>query len=136
MPEAQIPQRASKLAAGYDLFSAEDCIVKAKNKYLVSSGISMAVPLGHYGRMAPRSGLAVKKFIDVGAGVIDSDYRGEVKILLFNFSEEDFEVKKGDRVAQLVIEQISTPEVLEVENLDDTERGEGAFGSTGMKKIE
>ena len=59
----------------------------------------MAVPLGHYGRMAPRSGLAVKKFIDVGAGVIDSDYRGEVKILLFNFSNEDFEVKKGDRIA-------------------------------------
>lgn len=66
---------------------------------MVSTGISMAIPEGYYGRVAPRSGLAVKNFIDVGAGVIDSDYRGELKVLLFNFSEVDFEVKKGDRIA-------------------------------------
>lgn len=103
---------------------------------MVSSGISIAVPEGHYGRMAPRSGLAVKKFIDIGAGVIDCDYRGEIMILMFNFSNEDFEVKKGERVAQLIIEKISLPDVVQVENLDDTERGEGGFGSTGMTKIE
>ena len=87
------------MAVGYDLVSAEDVSVKAKNKYLVSTGLSMAIPEGYYGRVAPRSGLAVKNFIDVGAGVLDPDYRGEVKVLLFNFSEVDFEVKKGDRIA-------------------------------------
>ena len=66
---------------------------------MISSGIAIAVPEGHYGRMAPRSGLAAKHFIDVGAGVIDCDYRGEIKILLFNFSEEDFHVKQGERIA-------------------------------------
>ena len=99
MEHAELPQRGSAHAVGYDIFSAEDCVVKAKDKLLISSGISMAIPLGHYGRMAPRSGLAVKKFIDVGAGVIDPDFRGEIKILLFNFSDEDFHVKKGERCA-------------------------------------
>ena len=81
------------------MISAEDICVKAKDKCLVSTGISMAIPLGYYGRVAPRSGLACKKFIDVGAGVIDSDYRGEVKVLLFNFNNEEFQVKKGERIA-------------------------------------
>lgn len=83
------------------------------------------------GRIAPRSGLAVKHFIDTGAGVIDSDYRGEVKVLLFNHSEVDFEVKEGDRIAQLVIERIYTPEVVVVEELEESVRGAGGFGSTG-----
>ena len=83
------------------------------------------------GRIAPRSGLAVKHFIDTGAGVIDSDYRGQVKVLLFNHSEVDFEIKEGDRIAQLVIERIYTPEVMVVEELEDSVRGAGGFGSTG-----
>lgn len=81
--------------------------------------------------MAPRSGLASKNFIDTGAGVIDADYRGEVKVLLFNHSEVDFEVKKGDRIAQLVLERIYTPEIVEVDNLEESVRGAGGFGSTG-----
>lgn len=80
---------------------------------------------------APRSGLAWKHFIDVGAGVIDEDYRGNVGVILFNHSEVDFAVKRGDRVAQLVLEKISTPDVVEVESLDETERAAGGFGSTG-----
>ena len=83
------------------------------------------------GRIAPRSGLAVKHSIDTGAGVIDSDYRGQVKVLLFNHSEVDFEIKEGDRVAQLVLERIYTPEVLVVEELKESIRGAGGFGSTG-----
>ena len=82
--------------------------------------------------MAPRSGLASKNFIDTGAGVIDADYRGEVKVLLFNHAEADFEVKKGDRIAQLVLERIYTPEVLEVAELEASVRGAGGFGSTGV----
>ena len=83
------------------------------------------------GRIAPRSGLAVKHFIDTGAGVIDADYRGQVKVLLFNHSEADFEVKEGDRIAQLVLERIWTPEVVVVEELEESVRGVGGFGSTG-----
>ena len=82
--------------------------------------------------VAPRSGLAWKYSIDVGAGVIDADYRGPVGVILFNHSDVDFEVKVGDRIAQLIIEKIITPEVVEVEDLDSTERGVGGFGSTGV----
>ena len=82
--------------------------------------------------VAPRSGLAWKHSIDVGAGVIDADYRGPVGVILFNYSDVDFEVKAGDRIAQLIIEQIVTPEVTEVDDLDLTVRGAGGFGSTGV----
>ena len=98
----------------------------------MSTDISIATPAGTYGRIAPRSGLAAKNFIDTGAGVIDADYRGEVKVLLFNHSEVDFEVKVGDRVAQLVLERIYTPEVVVVEELEESVRGAGGFGSTGV----
>ena len=81
---------------------------------------------------APRSGLAWKNFIDTGAGVIDADYRGEVKVLLFNHESTDFAVKRGDRVAQLILEKISTPEVVAVDDLDASDRGAGGFGSTGV----
>lgn len=83
------------------------------------------------GRIAPRSGLASKHFIDTGAGVIDADYRGQVKVLLFNHAETDFEIKEGDRVAQLIIERIYTPDVVEVQELEESVRGAGGFGSTG-----
>lgn len=82
--------------------------------------------------VAPRSGLAWKHSIDVGAGVVDADYRGPVGVILFNHSDVDFAVKPGDRVAQMVIERIATPDVAEVDDLDDTVRGEGGFGSTGV----
>eukprot|EP00355_Strombidium_rassoulzadegani_P009700 CAMPEP_0168619720 /NCGR_PEP_ID=MMETSP0449_2-20121227/6754_1 /TAXON_ID=1082188 /ORGANISM="Strombidium rassoulzadegani, Strain ras09" /LENGTH=88 /DNA_ID=CAMNT_0008660677 /DNA_START=119 /DNA_END=381 /DNA_ORIENTATION=- len=88
----------------------------------------MAVPEGNYGRMAPRSGLAAKHFIDVGAGVIDSDFRGEIKILLFNFGDQPFEVKAGDRVAQLIIEKYTITDILEVTDLEESVRGEKGFG--------
>lgn len=84
------------------------------------------------GRIAPRSGLAAKNFIDTGAGVIDADYRGQVKVLLFNHSDVDFVVKEHDRVAQLILERIYTPEVMEVQELEESVRGEGGFGSTGV----
>lgn len=83
------------------------------------------------GRIAPRSGLASKHFIDTGAGVIDADYRGPVKVLLFNHADADYEIKEGDRVAQLVLERIVTPDVVEVEELEESVRGVGGFGSTG-----
>ncbi|KAF9468888.1 dUTPase-like protein [Collybia nuda] len=129
--KARLPTRGSPLSAGYDLYSAEKKVIPARGKALVDTQISIAVPLGTYGRVAPRSGLASKFMIDTGAGVIDADYRGVVFVLLFNLSDKDFQVEEGDRIAQLIIERIYTPEVLEVADLDETLRGTGGFGSTG-----
>ncbi|KAK4511719.1 uncharacterized protein ATC70_007262 [Mucor velutinosus] len=130
---AQLPTRGSTHAAGYDLYCAHDKAIPAQSKVLVDTDISLAIPEGHYGRVAPRSGLAAKHHIDTGAGVIDADYRGPLKVLLFNLGQEDYEVKRGDRVAQLIIEKISTPEVVEVESLEESVRGAGGFGSTGYQ---
>lgn len=129
--QATTPTRGSSLAAGYDLYSAYDYSVPARGKVVAKTDIQIALPEGCYGRVAPRSGLAAKHFIDVGAGVIDQDYRGNVGVVLFNFGNADFAVKKGDRIAQLICERIYLPELEEVKALDDTDRGQGGFGSTG-----
>uniref|UniRef100_A0A0E0KH91 Deoxyuridine 5'-triphosphate nucleotidohydrolase n=1 Tax=Oryza punctata TaxID=4537 RepID=A0A0E0KH91_ORYPU len=129
---AVLPSRGSALAAGYDLSSAAETVVPARGKAMVPTDLSIAIPEGTYARIAPRSGLALKHSIDVGAGVIDADYRGPVGVILFNHSDTDFAVKPGDRIAQMIIEVIVTPEVAEVEDLDATLRGEGGFGSTGI----
>ncbi|EPQ66122.1 Bgt-1632 [Blumeria graminis f. sp. tritici] len=128
---ARLPTRGSSGAAGYDMYAAHATSVPARGKVLVATDLAVAVPPGTYGRIAPRSGLAAKHMIDTGAGVIDADYRGEIKILLFNHSEVDFPISEGDRIAQLVLEKIVTPEVQEVDNLEESVRGTGGFGSTG-----
>lgn len=125
------PQCASSGAAGYDVFSAQDATVSARGRAVIATDISLDIPAGHYGRVAPRSGLAVKHGIDVGAGVIDSDYRGPLGVVLFNFGDVDFVINRGDRIAQLLIEPIAKPIVTVVTELDETERGQGGFGSTG-----
>jgi len=129
---ATVPARATPGSAGYDLAAAQDCTVPAHGKALVRTDIAIKLPRGTYGRVAPRSGLALKHHIDVGAGVIDEDYRGNVGVVLFNHSDANFDVKRGDRVAQLVLEKIATPAVLVVGSLDDTARGDGGFGSTEL----
>eukprot|EP01138_Halocafeteria_seosinensis_P003703 gb/GECG01003786.1/.p1 GENE.gb/GECG01003786.1/~~gb/GECG01003786.1/.p1 ORF type:complete len:155 (+),score=18.06 gb/GECG01003786.1/:1-465(+) len=128
---ATLPTRGSKFAAGYDLTSAYDGTVPARGQTLLKTDLSVKIPEHCYGRVAPRSGLAHKHSIDVGAGVIDADYRGNVGVILFNFSDKPFEVKRGDRIAQLILERIETPEVEEVNEIDESERGDGGFGSTG-----
>lgn len=131
--KATIPTKGSALAAGYDIYASEDAVIPGQGQGLVATDISIIVPVGTYGRVAPRSGLAVKHGISTGAGVIDADYRGEVKIVLFNHSSKDFEIKTGDRIAQLVLEKIINADIVEItkEQLDTTDRGEGGFGSTG-----
>jgi dUTP pyrophosphatase len=126
-----IPTRGSDGAVGYDLYSNMSCVIRASERGLVSTGITIVLPPGVYGRVAPRSGLAVKHGIQVGAGVIDPDYTGEVKVILFNHGDKDFEVKKGDRIAQLVLEKCETPPIKEINIVEDTDRGSGGFGSTG-----
>jgi dUTP pyrophosphatase len=132
---ARAPERASQGAAGYDLFASEAAEVPpGGGRALVSTGLAMRPPADTYVRIAPRSGLAVKHGIAVGAGVVDEDYRGIVKVLLFNHGTEAFCVSQGDRIAQAVVERIATPPVLVLgpaEDLDHTERGAGGFGSTG-----
>ena len=130
--DAIIPTRGSDRSVGYDLYSVVDTIVPCQaGNALVATGLAITIPPGCYGRVAPRSGLAVKHCINVGAGVIDPDYTGEVKVVLFNHGDKDFEVKKGDRIAQLVLERCETPSIEEINIVEDTERGSGGFGSTG-----
>lgn len=129
--DAHLPVRGTASAAGYDLSALVECTVPAHGKALVKTGLAIAVPPGTYGRIAPRSSLAWKKHIDVGAGVIDADYRGPVGIVLFNHSEHDLKILPGERVAQLILERICTPPVTQVAFLDTTVRAAGGFGSTG-----
>lgn len=131
LPMAILPQRQSLKSAGYDLSSCIDTQIPARGKARVETGWRVAIPKGHYGRIAPRSSLAWTSSIDVGGGVIDPDYRGEIFVLLFNHSDVPLSIRKGDRIAQLILEKISTPLVLEVQDLDETERGDRGFGSTG-----
>lgn len=130
---AHLPTRGSDFAAGLDLYAAVATTVPARGFVSVSTGIAVAVPEGFYGRIAPRSGLAAKFGIDTLAGVIDSDYRGEVLCVLANHSDKDFAIEPGHRIAQLLIESIITPQPKWVENLSETKRGSGGFGSSDRK---
>lgn len=131
VPSAVLPKRALIGDAGYDLSASEGAEVAPNSWSLVPTGLAVAVPEGTYGRVAPRSGLALKKGITTGAGVIDRSYRGAVGVVLFNHGKETFKVQPGDRIAQLILERIETPPVTEVDSLDVTDRDSGGFGSTG-----
>lgn len=129
---AKLPSKKHDDDAGFDLSSDEDFTIEPWNKYLVSSGICFTVPPGTYGQIAPRSGMSMKG-VFVNAGVIDRNYTGEVKILLFNMTSEPLTFKQGDRVAQLIVKKIENPKVVEcVEGLTATDRGSDGFGSTGQ----
>ena len=130
-PNAHTPTKATPLAAGYDLYAAHDGMIPAKDRGVIKTDLQVALPRGCYGRVAPRSGLAAKNSIDIGAGVIDGDYRGNLGIVLLNFGREPFVVNKGDRIAQLICERIYYAELEECESLDRTERGTLGFGSSG-----
>ena len=133
--KATLPVKGTILAAGYDLSSAQDLIIPINGRALVQTDISLSVPKGTYGRIAPRSGLAVKHGITTGAGVIDADYTGPIGIVLFNHGEQDFHIKEGDRIAQLILEQIADKPVVQVQELIQTTRGDKGFGSTGSQQI-
>ena len=130
-PKGKIPTRGTSDAAGYDLYSSETITLPPHTRALVYTDIAIQVPAGTYGRIAPRSGLATKFSIDLSAGVIDADYRGHVKVLLVNHSNEEFQVTSGDRIAQLILEQIKNPETKLVPTLNQTKRSSKGFGSTG-----
>jgi dUTP pyrophosphatase len=130
-PRAVLPKRGSALAAGLDVCSIEEINLGPKQRATARTGLAVAIPPGFYGRIAPRSGLAAKNGLDVLAGVIDSDYRGEVCCLLYNTGDESINLAAGSKICQLIVEQIITPEAAWVTDLDETARGAGGFGSTG-----
>jgi len=129
--DAIIPTRGSGGAVGYDLYSVDEVVLPPSQRTLVGTGVAVVLQMKVYGRVAPRSGLTVKHGIHVGAGVIDPDYTGEIKVALFNLGDGPFEVKKGDRIAQLILERCETPYVREITEMSETQRGDGGFGSTG-----
>jgi dUTP pyrophosphatase len=135
-PHAILPARGSPEAAGYDLFSIDSYVVMPGCRVVVSTGISVHLPPGTYGRIAPRSGLAVKHGLDTLAGVIDPDYQGEVKVVLQNLdNSRPFVIRPGYRIAQLILENYTVAEVVEVASESTplvTQRGIGGFGSTGI----
>ena len=134
--DAILPIKVSSGSAGYDLSSPKDCVVPAHGKLLIPTNLAISIPSNTYARIAPRSGLANKYFIDVGAGVIDSDYSGNVGVILFNHSDEQFQIKAGDRIAQLILEVIIPDAIIEeVSELCETGRGGNGFGSSGVAKI-
>ena len=131
-PNGKLPTKGSDGAAGYDLYASEDVAIVAGGWKAVSTGIHVCLPTGVYGRVAPRSGLAVRNGITIGAGVVDPDYRGELKVVMHNLGSTKFYAKTGDRIAQLVLERyMDASTVQEVDELPDTARGSGGFGSTG-----
>lgn len=134
VPHAVVPTRATDGAAGYDLSACENAVVPAGGWKMINTGIAIQIPSDCYARVAPRSGLTLKKGLSTGAGVIDSDYRDAVRVILFNHSDIDFEVKTGDRIAQMIFEKIYTPKLHEMDyqEMTNTERGLGGFGSTGV----
>lgn len=134
-PAAALPEKMSRDAAGYDLRTVEDSVVKSGESALIPTGIALRYPPGCYGRIAARSGLAVKYNLMVNAGVCDGDYTGEIKVLLCNAGPTDFVLKSGDRVAQLIVERYASPRVFQVDMLSATERGAEGFGSTGVAEM-
>ena len=129
----ELPAYATQGAAGMDVLAAEDVSLAPGARHAVATGLAFAIPAGFEIQVRPRSGLALKHGITVPntPGTIDSDYRGELKVILINHGAQTFEVRRGDRVAQLVIAPVTRASWLKVDELDHTERGEGGFGSTG-----
>ena len=132
-PQATLPNYAHPQDAGMDFYSNEETILLPNKRKLISTGISMAIPSGYVGLIWDKSGIASKYGIKTMAGVIDSNYRGEIKILLHNLSSETFKIERNTKIAQMLIQPIVQKEILEVQDLDNTDRNTNGFGSTGTK---
>lgn len=132
--DAVVPTKAHDTDAGYDICSMENVRIQQKQYAVISTGIALEIPPDCYARIAPRSGLAVRNGVHVGAGVVDSGYRDEIKVLLFNHGDSNVDIKKGDRIAQVIFERIYTPALEEVsyDLLASSDRGTDGFGSTGV----
>lgn len=131
--EIELPKYSRKGDAALDIRSAESCIIEAGKRKAVKSGIAIELPEGYVGLVWDRGGIAAKHGVHTMAGVLDSNYRGELMIVLKNLSEDDFKIERGDRIAQLVIQQVVEADVEESDELSDSNRGDGRFCSSGVK---
>ncbi len=133
---AKLPKLGSSESAGYDLYSSEASIIPARGKVVVPTGIAISMPVlkpfTTVGLIHSRSGLSAKHGVEKGAGVIDQDYRGEIKVVLYNHSDKEIHLEKHSRIAQLLISFVLTPVIMSVDTLEETDRGVGGFGSTGV----
>jgi len=129
-----LPEYETSGSAGMDIRSAEALTIKPGERALVGTGFAFAITEGYEVQVRPRSGLAIKKGISIpnSPGTIDSDYRGEIKAILINHGSDDFVIERGDRIAQIVVAPVQQAALVEVEDLNDTARGSGGFGSTGV----
>jgi dUTP pyrophosphatase len=127
----ELPKHQREGDAAIDIRAGENCVIKAGERKIVKSGLAFELPKGYAGLIWDRGGMAAKHGIHTMAGVLDSNYRGELVIVLKNLSDEDFEIKKGDRIAQMLIQKIEEIEIEEVDELGSTDRGEGRFLSSG-----
>jgi len=125
-----MPTKGSRLAAGHDIYAIEEIQIPARGQKLVETGIAVGLPPNTNVRLVPRSGLASKKGIDNGGGVIDANYRGEVKVIMIKHSNNDCHIMEGERIAQMISEKIDMSDAMEVDKLEDTIRGEEGFRST------
>ena len=127
----RVPTKKNASDAGWDMYAAEDAIIDPSQSQLISTDMAMAIPEGYVGLIWDRSGMAAKRGIHRFAGVIDSGYRGEVKVCLWNSSNEHCIINKGDRIAQILFQPVPSLPLIQVQNLNDTSRGKKGFGSTG-----
>ena len=135
---AKAPSKATSGSCGFDLYanfdgSERDWWLQPSARTAIGTGIVLKPPAGHYGRVAPRSGLAFNSGIDVMAGVIDWDYRGEIKVILINLGDKPFRIREGDKIAQIIFERYWSGEMIETNDLGDTARGSSGFGSSGTQ---
>jgi len=128
--DAKVPTKTDPCAAGFDLYASRSATLMPGIQQIVHTDIAISTPSGTYGRIAPRSGLAYKQNIFINGGVIDSNYTGEVGVIIVNFGQAPFEIKKGDRIAQLILENYSSAEIKQVEELSPSVRGDSGFGSS------
>ena len=133
--KAKLPTKGSRLVAGHDIHTINEFTLPAQGQVLAETGIAMGLPKGTNARIAPRSGLVSKKGIAINGGVIDADYTGEVKVIMLNHGKIDCRIQAGDRIAQLIVRKIDTSDMMEVDNLEITERDDKSFGSTDIRKM-
>ena len=132
LPTTCMPTHATSKSVGLDLYSPTNVLIPAHDKILVDMGIAFKIPVGYYGQIASRSGLAIHHHIHVGAGVVDPDYTGSVHVLLMNFSSQDHVIERNHHIAQMILEKVAYPVICEVTQMLPTECGANGFGSTGQ----
>ena len=134
-PDVEIPKYQTSGAVGFDLRAVENISIPSGEARLIGTGLAVELPIGYELQIRPRSGLALKHSITVlnSPGTVDSDYRGEIKVILINHGKSDFQISKGDRIAQAVVNRVEIVDIVEVEKLSETQRGDKGFGSTGRK---